>query len=109
MRRPHTEESLLLLRSLGVQISSTSPWYLWPSSTRFIPTSEVQDIFIHEAFRGFEVRYYLGVIIGGSATNTVTNGLGAGEDTSATHAQNGEEDGGSGGGIVVVFPVGEMI
>ena len=36
-----------------------------PSDTRFIPTSQIRDIFIHEAFRGFEVRYYLAVIVEG--------------------------------------------
>ncbi|KAI7209322.1 hypothetical protein KC352_g17350, partial [Hortaea werneckii] len=39
--------------------------YLWTSSTRFIPTSSIQDIFIYEAFKGFEVRYYLAIVIEG--------------------------------------------
>lgn len=33
--------------------------------TRFIPTSLVQDIFIHEGFRGFEVKFYLVVVVRG--------------------------------------------
>ena len=57
------EESLLILRSLGIQTSTLSPSYLLPSNTRFIPTSQIRDIFIHEAFRGFEVKYYLAVIV----------------------------------------------
>ena len=61
------EESLLVIRSLGIQTSSISPYYLLPATTRFIPTSQVRDIFIHEAFRGFEVRYYLAVVVEGEA------------------------------------------
>ncbi|KAK0514264.1 hypothetical protein JMJ35_002881 [Cladonia borealis] len=64
-RRFHTEESLLTLRSLGIQTSTLSNSYLLPSNTRFIPTSQIRDILIHEAFRGFEVRYYLAVVVEG--------------------------------------------
>ncbi|KAL2054929.1 hypothetical protein ABVK25_004751 [Lepraria finkii] len=64
-RRFHTEESLLTLRSLGIQTSTLSPSYLLPSNTRFIPSSQIRDIFIHEAFRGFEVRHYLAVVVEG--------------------------------------------
>ena len=59
------EESLLILRTLGIQTTTLSSSYLIPSDTRFIPTSQIRDIFIHEAFRGFEVRYYLAVIVEG--------------------------------------------
>ena len=59
------EESLLILRTLGIQTTTLSSSYLMPSDTRFIPTSQIRDIFIHEAFRGFEVRYYLAVIVEG--------------------------------------------
>ena len=69
------EESLLVLRGLGVQTSSSSPTYLATASTKFIPTTRIQDIFIHEAFKGFEVRFYLAIVV------------------------EGEED------VVVVFPV----
>ena len=62
---PFTEESLLVLRTLGIQTSTTSSTYLSSSTTRFIPTSLIQDIFIHEAFKGFEVRYYLAVVVEG--------------------------------------------
>ncbi|KAI5798014.1 GPI-GlcNAc transferase complex, PIG-H component-domain-containing protein [Peziza echinospora] len=34
-------------------------------TTRFIPTSQVQDVWIHEGFAGFEVRFYLGVVVCG--------------------------------------------
>lgn len=76
LQRGYVEESLLVIRGLGVQTSTSSSSYLWTSSTRFIPTSSVQDIFIHEAFKGFEVRYYLCIVV------------------------EGEDD------VVVVFPVG---
>lgn len=75
LRKSYTSESLLVIRGLGVQTSTSSPSYLWASSTRFIPTSSIQDIFIHEAFKGFEVRFYLSIVV------------------------EGEED------VVVVFPV----
>jgi len=61
--KSHLEESLLVIRGLGVQTSTSSPSYLWTSTTRFIPTSSIQDFFIHEAFRGFEVRYYLSIVV----------------------------------------------
>lgn len=116
--RVHVSESLLVLRGLGVQTSSTGPlvplspgpalaaiWggirdlatSIWkccgrggdggdsstgghitvaaagasacsPSSsasatTRFIPTVQIQDVLVNEAFSGFGVRYYLVVIL----------------------------------------------
>lgn len=39
--------------------------YLASAPTRFIPTEKIQDIFINEAFRGIEVRYYLIVVVEG--------------------------------------------
>jgi phosphatidylinositol N-acetylglucosaminyltransferase subunit H len=78
-RKGYTEESLLVIRGLGVQTSTSSPSYLWTSSTRFIPTRNIQDIFIHEAFKGFEVRFYLSIVV------------------------EGEEN------VVVVFPVGGVL
>jgi hypothetical protein len=73
------EESLLVLRGLGIQTTSSSDSYLSTAATRFIPTTSIQDIFIHEAFKGFEVRFYLAIVV------------------------EGEED------AVVVFPVGFLI
>lgn len=78
-RKGYTTESLLVVRGLGVQTSTSSPSYLWPGSTRFIPTTSVQDIFIHEAFQGFEVKFYLCIVV------------------------DGEED------VVVVFPVSSAL
>ncbi|KAH9875577.1 hypothetical protein IAQ61_003041 [Plenodomus lingam] len=54
-RRNYTEESLTLLRGLGIQTSTSSGTYLQSPTTRFIPTTSIKDIFIHEAFKGFEV------------------------------------------------------
>ncbi|KAF3032932.1 hypothetical protein E8E12_004633 [Didymella heteroderae] len=65
LRRGYTEESLIVLRGLGVQTSSSAATYLQSPSSRFIPTSAIQDIFIHEAFRGFEVRFYLAIVVKG--------------------------------------------
>lgn len=39
--------------------------FLSTSTTRFIPTEKIQDILLNEAFRGFEVRYYLVVVVEG--------------------------------------------
>ena len=44
--------------------------FFWSSytprgTTRFIPTSLIQDVWIHEGFVGFEVRYFLGVVVKG--------------------------------------------
>lgn len=70
-QRIHTTESLLVLRGLGIQTSSTGGNYLhhWPfeggKKTRFIPTEKIRDVLINEAFRGFGVRYYLVVVVDG--------------------------------------------
>ncbi|KAE8149732.1 phosphatidylinositol N-acetylglucosaminyltransferase [Aspergillus avenaceus] len=64
-RKGYTEESLLVIRGLGIQTSTSSFTYLSKASTRFIPTTQIQDIVIHEAFKGLEVRFYLAVIVEG--------------------------------------------
>ncbi|KAH4257163.1 phosphatidylinositol N-acetylglucosaminyltransferase [Parastagonospora nodorum] len=64
-RRNYIEESLTVLRGLGIQTSTMSSTYLLGPSTRFIPTMSIQDIFIYEAFKGFEVRFYLAVVVEG--------------------------------------------
>ncbi|KAK3397290.1 GPI-GlcNAc transferase complex, PIG-H component-domain-containing protein [Sordaria brevicollis] len=71
--RIHTTESLLVLRGLGIQMSSSvgggnffrlgGGTYM--KRTRFIPTEKIQDILINEAFKGFEVRYYLVIVVEG--------------------------------------------
>ncbi|KAI0536050.1 GPI-GlcNAc transferase complex, PIG-H component-domain-containing protein [Xylaria digitata] len=63
-RRLYTEESLLVLRGLGIQTSSSKGNILaGRATTRFIPTSKIQDIFVNEAFLGFEVRHYLVIVV----------------------------------------------
>ena len=57
------EESLLVLRGLGIQTSTSSPYFFSSSTTTFIPTTQIQDIVIHEAFKGLEVRFYLAIIV----------------------------------------------
>ncbi|PGH07187.1 phosphatidylinositol glycan, class H [Blastomyces parvus] len=70
-RRGYTEESLLVIRGLGVQTSTSSATYLSTPSTRFIPTTQIQDIVIHEAFKGFEVKFYLAIIVEGESNVVV--------------------------------------
>ncbi|KAK4247112.1 phosphatidylinositol N-acetylglucosaminyltransferase subunit gpi15 [Corynascus novoguineensis] len=74
--RLHTTESVLVLRGLGIQTCSSgsaaaaagagggSRWG-WARQTRFIPTEKIRDVLINEGFRGFEVRYYLCVVVEG--------------------------------------------
>jgi phosphatidylinositol glycan class H protein len=50
---------------LGVQTTTSASIYFSPATTRFIPTTAIQDIFIHEAFKGFEVRFYLAIVVEG--------------------------------------------
>ncbi|GAO13305.1 hypothetical protein UVI_02013190 [Ustilaginoidea virens] len=64
-RRVHRHESFLVLRGLGVQTSESPASYLAGAATRFIPTEKIQDVFITEAFCGFQVRYYLVVVVEG--------------------------------------------
>ncbi|KAK4122718.1 hypothetical protein N657DRAFT_646450 [Parathielavia appendiculata] len=84
----HKTESVLVLRGLGIQTCSStsccaaavlgSGWggvgpargggpskWGWGTRTRFIPTEKIRDVLINEAFRGFEVRYYLIVVVEG--------------------------------------------
>ena len=63
--RVYSQESLLVMRGLGVQTSESPKSYLAGTATRFIPTEKIQDILVNEAFRGFEVRYYLVVVVEG--------------------------------------------
>ena len=62
----HTTESVLVLRGLGIQTCrSGRVGFGWGAKTRFIPTETIRDVLINEAFRGFEVRYYLVVVVEG--------------------------------------------
>lgn len=70
-RKGYTEESLMVIRGLGIQTSTSSSMYWSSAATRFIPTTQIQDIVIHEAFKGFEVRFYLTIIVEGESTVVV--------------------------------------
>ena len=65
LRKGYAQEELLVIQGLGVQTRTTSGFWGGGGRTRFIPTSAIQDVFIHEAFRGFEVVFYLGIVVGG--------------------------------------------
>lgn len=64
--RSVTEESLLVLQGLGIQTSTSSRYFFTAPTTTFIPTTQIQDIVIHEAFKGLGVRFYLAVIVEGA-------------------------------------------
>ncbi|CAK7263259.1 hypothetical protein SEPCBS57363_000461 [Sporothrix epigloea] len=63
-----------------------------PAATRFIPTEKLQDLLVNEAFRGFEVRYYLVAVVAGRGGGGATSALGgAGFSTRAKTARLLEE------------------
>ncbi|KAL2116745.1 hypothetical protein VTJ04DRAFT_8913 [Mycothermus thermophilus] len=68
--RVKDEDDGLVNRSLArlkgwVLRGLTLGWGAWGAQTRFIPTEKIRDVLINEAFRGFEVRYYLIVVVEG--------------------------------------------
>lgn len=67
LRRPYKEESLLVLQGMGIQTSTSSPYYFVGPTTTFISTTRIQDLIIHEAFKGFEVKFYLAIIVEGAS------------------------------------------
>ncbi|CCX09687.1 GPI-GlcNAc transferase complex, PIG-H component-domain-containing protein [Pyronema domesticum] len=71
-QRSYTEESLLVIRSLGVQTSTTAGTLIGMGrKTRFIQTEKVRDVVINEGFYGMEVRFYLAVLVEGEAALSV--------------------------------------
>lgn len=50
------EETLLVMRSIGVQTTTRG-------TSRFMPIDDIEDIIIHEGFKGFEVRFYLAIVL----------------------------------------------
>lgn len=54
-----TEDSILVMRDLGVQLHSTGRFYFFGGSTLFLSKGEILDILIQEAFVGFEVKFFL--------------------------------------------------
>jgi len=57
------EESLLVVRDLGVQIKTTYPFNR--TYSRFIDKSKIGQIIINEGITAFEVNFYLAVLISG--------------------------------------------
>ena len=74
-----TEESLLVLQGIGIQTSTSSSYFFTSPTTTFIPTTQIQDIVIHEAFKGLEVRFYLAVIVEGASEVVVVFPVSLGE------------------------------
>ena len=54
----------MIIRSLGVQVTTRMRFPL-ASHSRFIPASQIDDVLLHEGFKGMEVRYYLAVVVHG--------------------------------------------
>lgn len=63
IHRGYQEDSLLVIHDLGVQLHSTGPFYLFGSSTTFLPKGEILDILIQEAFQGFHVKFFLIIVV----------------------------------------------
>ncbi|ODQ63827.1 hypothetical protein NADFUDRAFT_47647 [Nadsonia fulvescens var. elongata DSM 6958] len=66
LKRWYIEESFMALQSFGVQLSTSSPFYLislWSKPDHFIPVNDIVDIIIHEGFKGFQVIYYMAIIV----------------------------------------------
>ncbi|KAK9478024.1 GPI-GlcNAc transferase complex, PIG-H component-domain-containing protein [Lipomyces japonicus] len=61
-KRTTIEESFLVMNGLGIQLTSTGPT-IFSSSTQFIPVELVQDVILYEGFKGFEVVFYMAVIV----------------------------------------------
>jgi len=80
VQRGYMEESLLVIRSLGVQTSTTAgTWVGMGRRTRFIPTEKVRDVIVNEGFWGMEVRFYLAVVVEGEKELVVVFPVSAGE------------------------------
>ncbi|KAI5787233.1 GPI-GlcNAc transferase complex [Geopyxis carbonaria] len=66
LQRSYTEESLVVIRSIGVQTATTAgTWWGQARKTRFIPVERARDVWINEGFWGFTVRFYLCVAVEG--------------------------------------------
>ncbi|KAJ3346814.1 Protein kintoun [Entophlyctis luteolus] len=57
------EESLLIIRDLGIQTRTTNMWGI--SKTRFIPTTKVLEVIINEAVTKYQIKYYMALIVEG--------------------------------------------
>ncbi|CAK7198890.1 hypothetical protein SEUCBS139899_001558 [Sporothrix eucalyptigena] len=94
-------------RSYGGDATAADGYYgePTPAATRFIPTEKLQDLLVNEAFRGFEVRYYLVAVVAGRGAGPNTTG-GEGMGTRVKNArlleeseeEDDDEDGRNGSG-----------
>ncbi|KAK9460233.1 GPI-GlcNAc transferase complex, PIG-H component-domain-containing protein [Lipomyces oligophaga] len=66
IRRSSVEDSILVMYDFGIQIESSGATML-SRSARFIPIELIQDVVINEGFFGFQVIFYLAVIVKGSS------------------------------------------
>lgn len=73
----HPHDSIMVIKDMGVQLSSTLRWRLGSNSTEFIPLSDIIDIVVHEGFHGFgEVIFYMCVLTKASSGSSVEgNGI----------------------------------
>ncbi|KAK7203369.1 GPI-GlcNAc transferase complex, PIG-H component-domain-containing protein [Myxozyma melibiosi] len=62
--RGYAQDSILVMHDFGIELKSAGAMR-FSSSSQFIPIELIQDIVINEGFRGFEVIYYLAVIVKG--------------------------------------------
>jgi GPI-GlcNAc transferase complex, PIG-H component len=53
-----------VIRSLGVQTTTRMRFPL-ATHSRFIPASQIDDVFIYEGLKGFQVWHYLAVVVYG--------------------------------------------
>lgn len=63
--RPYQRESLLVLKGLGIQVYSSGRFYGLTTRKRFIPYSDVLDLFILEAFIGYQIKHVLVIAVKG--------------------------------------------
>lgn len=57
------EDSILIMRDLGVQLSSTGRFYFFGGSNLFLSKGEILDILIQEAFVGVGVKFFLIIMV----------------------------------------------
>lgn len=59
-------ETVIIIPPHGIQLETHRGLPYWPRfvSRRFIPLTNLQDVIINEALRGWNVRYYLAVVKG---------------------------------------------
>lgn len=57
------------MRGLGIQIKKAT--FLGVQSEEFIELGRIQDVFIHEAFKMWDVVFYIGIVVKGSKTLSI--------------------------------------